>query len=219
MNWADFNLNLMEALDFSSDARDLILRVFVTASETLDAEWTQNVKKFKEYLSGPRDEYEVSLAFQEHEWEEYRHLQRMQGVGALAVDWLMASLQSALSSAKRYLDKSHPADANPAEAYKTKKGWLLTFAKEYKDRFGIDFTTGPVPFDRIEELVFARNAGVKRDEENLKEYLAKVKNPRFVDNAGRFSVTKDALVVLIGECEQFLKWVVSELEKLRPPKV
>jgi hypothetical protein len=212
------DLGPMEDFDFSHDARDLILKVFVAASETLDVEWKRYVKSFEEYISEPSEDQEVSLALQDHEWEEDRHRQRMQGVGALALDWLMVSLQSALKSAKRYLGESHPADPNPAEAYKTKKGWLLTVAKEYKDRFGIDFTIGPAPFDRIEELVFARNAGVKRDEETLEEYLAKVKNPRFIDDEDRFFVTKDALVIVIGECEQFLRWVVSEIKKRRPPK-
>jgi hypothetical protein len=202
---------------FSHDARDLILKVFVTASETLDDEWKRYVKTFEEYISEPRaDESEVGIAYSEKNWEEDRHRQRMQGVGALALDWLMSSLKGVLDSAKRYLDKSHPADP---KGYKTKKGWLGSLSKEYKDRFGIDFTTGPLPFDRIEELVFARNAGIHREDEwVLEEYLGKVKNPRFVDDEDRVFVTKHALVVVIGECEQFVEWVDSELRKLRPPK-
>ena len=116
---------------FSHDARDLILKVFVTASETLDDEWKRYVKTFEEYISEPRaDESEVGLAYQEKGWEEDRHRQRVQAIGALALDWLMSSLKGVLHSAKRYLDKSHPADPNPAQAYKTKKGWLNSIAKE-----------------------------------------------------------------------------------------
>lgn len=204
---------------FSHDARDLILKVFVTASETLDDEWKRYVKTFEEYISEPRaDESEVGIAYSEKDWEEDRHRQRVQAIGALALDWLMSSLKGVLSRAKRYLDKSHPADP---KGYKTKttKGWLGVLFKEYKDRFGIDFTAGPVPFDRIEELVFARNAGVHRENENaLGTYLDNVKHPRFVDPEDQFFVTKDALVVVIGECEQFVVWVDSELRKRRPAK-
>jgi len=210
MGWT--NLTPMEAVCFSIDARSLILRVFVTASEALDDEWKRYVKRVEECIS----EEEVLRALQDEHWEEDLHRQRMQGVGALALDWLKSSLQGALHGTKRHLDKSHPADAR---GYKSIKGWLGDVSKEYKSRFGIDFTVSPVPFDRIEELAFARNAGIHREDDGaLEKYLAKVKNPRFVDDEGRFIVTKDALEVVIKECEQFMQWVVSEIEKLRAPK-
>ena len=76
-----------------------------------------------------------------------------------------------------------------------------------------------MPFERIRELVLARNAGIHREnEKTLHNYLLKVKNPRFVDDEDRFFVVKEALVVAIGECEQFVKWVVSEIRKRQPPK-
>ncbi len=181
MGWTHFTL--MEAVAFSNDAHALILRVFVTASETLDDEWKRYVKSLEKYISEDR------------------------------LDWLMSSLKGTILGSKRYLDKSHPADL---KGYRTKKGWLLDVSKEYKDRFGIDFTVSPVPFDRIEELVFARNAGIHREDYgSLEEYIAKVKNPRFVDDERRFIVTRDALEVVIKECEQFVQWVVSDIEKLR----
>jgi hypothetical protein len=53
----------MEDSYFSHDARDLILKVFVTASKTLDDEWKRYVKSFEEYISEPRaDESEVEIA-------------------------------------------------------------------------------------------------------------------------------------------------------------
>jgi len=208
MGWTHFTL--MEAVAFSNDAHALILRVFVTASETLDDEWKRYVKSLEKYIS---EDIEVDRALQEKDWEEELHRQRMQGVGALALDWLMSSLKGTILGSKRYLDKSHPADL---KGYRTKKGWLLDVSKEYKDRFGIDFTVSPVPFDRIEELVFARNAGIHREDYgSLEEYIAKVKNPRFVDDERRFIVTRDALEVVIKECEQFVQSVVSDIEKLR----
>ncbi len=218
MGWTDFTL--MEAVGFSIEARDPILKVFVTASETLDDEWKRYLEKYEELISEPSEDdevsQEVSQAFQWKDWEEELHRQRMQGVGALALDWLMSSLKRALLSAKRYLDKSHPADP---KGYRSNKGWLIETSKEYKDRFGIDFTISPVSFDRIRELVSARNAGIHREDDgSLVKYLAKVKNPRFVDDEARFFVTKDALEIVIKECEQFVQWVVSEIEKLRAPK-
>jgi hypothetical protein len=76
-----------------------------------------------------------------------------------------------------------------------------------------------VPFERIRELVLARNAGIHREnEKTLHKYLLKVENPRFIDDEDRFFVTKGGLVVAIGECEQFVNWVVSEIRKRRPAK-
>jgi hypothetical protein len=51
-----------------------------------------------------------------------------------------------------------------------------------------------------------------------KKYLENVQNPRFVGDKEEIFVTEDALVVVIGECEQFVEWVLSEIGKLRPPK-
>lgn len=201
---------------FSHDARHLILKVFVTASGTLDDEWKRYVKTFEEYISEPRaDESEVGIAYSEKDWEEDQHRQRMQGVGALALDWLMSSLKGSLISAKRHLDKSPRVKSKGSNK---EESWLDVVSREYKD-WKINFRTGPVPFELIRELVLARNAGIHReDEKTLHKYLLKVENPRFVDDEDRFFVTKDALVVLIGECEQFVKWVVSEIQKLRAAK-
>jgi hypothetical protein len=212
MGWEDFNLSLMEAFDFSINAHNLILRVFDSASEALDDEWKKYLAGFKSYISKPLDESEAGIAFSERDWEEDFHRQRMQGIGALALDWLMYSLQSALHSAKKYLDASHPV--NPA-GYKG-DSWLSRVSSEYQQRFGIDFAKGPVPFDHIQELVLARNTGIHRTQETLDDYLKKVGKPTFVDTEDQFCVTKNALVTIIKECEDFLKWVVGEIEKLRP---
>jgi hypothetical protein len=116
------DLGPSEDFDFSHDARDLILKVFVTASKTLDDEWKRYVKSFEEYISEPRaDESEVGIAYSEKNWEEERHRQRMQGVGALALDWLMSSLKGNLISAKRHLDKSPPAKSKGS---KEEESWL-----------------------------------------------------------------------------------------------
>lgn len=213
MGWEGINLNLLHASDFSVDAQNLVLRVFDTATNALDEEWKRYQKDFKTEYARTLEDWEATQLSQELDWEEYLHRQRMQGVGALALDWLMYSLQTALHGAKRYLDSSHPSQ----KAYKG-DGWLERAYNEYQQRFGIDFGKATVPFLRIQELVLARNAGIHRDEGNMKEYLKKIEKPVFVDNEDRFFVSREALVPIIKDCEQFIKWVVAEIEKLRPAR-
>src|SRR5258708_38645770 len=154
MGWEHFNLNLLEAFDFEITAERLVLRVFDSASEALDYEWNNYDKRFDARMSKPMDESQADFAFSERDWEERLHRQRMQGVGTLALDWLMCSFQGALHSAKKYLDHIYPPNAG---GYKG-DGWLSKVTTEYQQRFGIDFKKGPVSFERIEELVLARHA-------------------------------------------------------------
>lgn len=213
MGWEHFNLNLMESTDFSITAQNVILRVFDIAISALDDEWERESESYEKAIAeGYKvDESEGDISLQERDWAEDLHRQRKQGVGALALDWLMCSLQGAIHSAKKYLNSTHA----PKPPYKG-DGWLEKVSNEYQQRFGIDFTKGPVRFERIQELVLARNAGIHRDDGILKTYLDKIEKPRFVDGEDRFFVTKDDLVSTVQECEQFLKWVVAEIEKLRP---
>jgi hypothetical protein len=203
----------MQAGDFSIDAKSLILHVFEIASTALDEEWKKDTEFFNKKIAEAYavDEGEGGYLSQEKDWEEHLYRQRMQGVGALALDWLMCSLQGALHSAKRYLDSTHA----PKPPYKG-DGWLGKVSNEYQQRFNIDFSKGPVSFERIQELVLARNAGIHRDDGNLEAYLKKISKPAFVDGEDQFFVTTGALVLIIQECEKFIKWVVSEIEKLRP---
>jgi hypothetical protein len=50
MGWEAFNLSLMEAGDFSIDARNLILKVFDNASQALDDEWKRESEFFKQAI-------------------------------------------------------------------------------------------------------------------------------------------------------------------------
>jgi hypothetical protein len=216
MGWNSINLGLLQYVDFSINTRELILRVFDSASTALDDEH----KKYQEYFNKnieeayKRDESEGGLMLQEREWEEDLYRQRRQGVGALALDWLKFSLEEALDGAKKYLDTSHPAKPS----YKG-KSWVHKVANEYQERFKIDFTKAPVSFDRIQEVVLARNAGVHRNDHVLQDYLwqiKQIKQPAFVDNQDRFFVTRDALVDAINDCDKFVKWVVKEIENCAP---
>ena len=159
VGWEDINLNLMEGIDFTLKTRNLILPVFDNATNALNEEWKKYENTFNRQIAEAyqRGESEGGMMTQELYWEEDLHRQRLQGVGALALDWLMSSVQVALRGAKTYLDKTHPA--NPS--YSKKEGWLGKDADEYQKRFGIDFKAGPVSFERIQELVLARNAGIR----------------------------------------------------------
>lgn len=219
MGWANINLNLMEAIDFSIKTHSLILPVFDHATNALYEEWKKFEETFNKQISEAyaRDESEGALMAQEKDWEEELHRQRLQSVGALSLDWLMSSVQAALHSAKNYLNKSHPPHP-PYDSHD--EGWLGLVADEYQKRFGIDFKAGPVDFERIRELVFARNAGIHRENDgNLKTYLAKIKHPVFFDSmhgGPYFFVKRDALVGMINDAERFIKWVVQQVENLRP---
>jgi hypothetical protein len=221
MGWELFNLGLMEEHEFSLKTRNLILPVFDNATNALNEEWKKYEETFNKQIGQAyeRDESEGGIMSQERNWEEDLHRQRLQGVGALALDWLMSSVQVALRGAKTYLDKTHP----PKPPYnKNNEGWIGYAADEYQKRFGIDFKAGPASFERIQELVLARNAGIHREDNgNLETYVAKIKKPAFVDYGDvgeHFFVTRDALEAIIDDSERFIKWVVSEIEKLRPAK-
>lgn len=220
MGWEMYNLGLMEAIDFSLKTQSLILPVFDSATNALNEEWKKYLEVFNKQISQAyaRDESEGSIMSQERDWEEDLHRQRLQGVGALALDWLMCSLQVALRGAATYMDKTHPANPKYNDHG---MGWLGKRADEYQKRFGINFQGGPVSFSRIEELVLARNAGIHReDDANLKTYVNKIKNPAFVDSGyggDYFFVKRDALESMIDDSRRFIEWVVAEIEKLRHP--
>jgi hypothetical protein len=215
MGWEDFNLNLMESADFSITAQNVILRVFDSACGALDDDWKRESERYEKAITAAYqvDEAEGGYMSSERDWEEDLYRQRQQGVGALALDWLMCSFQGALHSAKNYLRSTHP----PKAIYKG-RNWLERVSTEYQQRFDIDFGNAPVSFERIQELVLARNAGIHRDKGSFAAYLKIIKKPAFVDEEDRFFVTKEALVAIIRDCEEFLRWVVAGLEKLGPAR-
>lgn len=218
MGWSNVNISLLHSAEFSINTRELILRVFDSATTALEDEH----KKYKEYFDKnigeayDRDESEGGIMSSEMDWEDDMHRQRRQGVGALALDWLNFFLEEALDGTKKYLDKSHPAKRR----YKGSKGrgWLQRVTNEYQKRFSIDLTdaNAPVSFDRIQEVVLARNAGVHRNDRALQSYLNQINKPVFVDDEDRFFVTRDALVAAIADCEAFVKWVVKQVENCAP---
>jgi hypothetical protein len=216
MGWEDFNLSLMGSIDFSVNAEHLILSVFDTASNALDKEWNSYVvaihKEFPKTVG--EDDTEAEFLSQEMDWMEHLYRQRRQGLGALALDWLMCSLQGTLNGAKRYLDSTHPAERE----YKGRDGWLGNVSREFQDRFNVDFHKAPVPFERIQELVLARNACIHRTDGGLKQYLNKIDKPAFVDEEDRLFVGREALDAIIKDCQEFIRWVEHEVEQLRRAK-
>jgi hypothetical protein len=222
MGWEDFfPYDLAEHLDFSLTAQNLVLPVFDSTSGALNDGWKKSEQDYKTQIGEAYkiDESEGQILSQERAWAEGLHRQRLQGVGALALDWLMSSLQTALRGVKSHLDKAHPA----RPPYDDRdEGWLGLIRDEYQKRFGIDFTTGPVPFERIQELVLARNAGIHREQKgNVDTYVKKIKKPAFVDygdDGEFFFVTRDALVAIIADSDKFITWVVGEIETRRKPQ-
>lgn len=225
MGWEGFfPHDLIEHLDLSLTAENLILPVFDSASGALTDAWKKSEEEYNKQISEAYkiDESEGQIISQERDWAEDLHRQRMQGIGALALDWLMSSLQAALGGAKTHLNKTHPAK----KPYDDRdEGWLGLVTDEYQKRFGIDFTKGPVPFERIQELVLARNAGIHREQRgNLDTYVKKIEKirpPAFVDCGDSeefFFVTRDALVAIIEDSTKFITWVVREVEARRKPQ-
>jgi hypothetical protein len=212
-----------ESQEFSVDARELVLQVFLLTMDKLDEQWKRFEELMEERIEGTikargEDEVESVPIYEEMALEQELQRQRKQGVGALALDWLMYSLKDTLNRAKRYFDESHPAKPR----YKG-DGWIAKMKAEYLDRFGIDLEQGP-HFTRIEELTLARNAGIHRDEKTIREYLDKTKEPRFVDfdldgdDPLKFDVPRQALFSIISEAELYVDWVISELKVLRRAK-
>jgi hypothetical protein len=220
MGWENINLHLMEAIDFGIKTQNLILPVFDNATNALNDEWKKHLARKDKQIAEAykRDEGEGDMMSHERDWEEDLHRQRLQSVGALALDWLMSSVQVALRGAKSYLDKTHPAKP----PYSRDEGWLGFAADEFQKRFGIDFKAGPVRFERMQELVLARNAGIHREDKAvLDEYITKIKKPAFIAEdyvREYFFVTREALVPMIQDCEQFVKWAVAEIQRLRPAR-
>jgi len=219
MGWEGFNLGLMEGADFSIKAKHLVLEVFDQANEGLSRGFKTYSEATNKQISEAYKMGDVAagdIMSQEKYWESGLHQQRLASIGVLALDWLMSSLKGALQGASNYLNASHPGKG----PYKG-DGWLAKLQGEYYERFGIDFTRGPVDVCHIQELVLARNAGIHRDLEGpLEEYLAKVNRPSFIESGedGKefVFVTRNALVAIIDDAEKFVDWVVSEIEKLRP---
>jgi hypothetical protein len=90
---------------------------------------------------------------------------------------------------------------------------LCKLKNEYKARFHIDFNQCP-EFTRIEELVLARNAGIHTETPGPFNTYRKRVNPRFIDDAGQFSVDLTSYRIAVEEVKKFMKWVVSsELKK------
>jgi len=115
---------------------------------------------------------------QELYWEEDLHRQRLQGVGALALDWLMSSVQVALRGAKTYLDKSI------SQSVYSKKGRLVgkmqMNIRAFRNRLQSQDSKS---FERIQDLCWRETRYSREDNGNLETYVAKIKKPAFVDYA------------------------------------
>jgi hypothetical protein len=211
----NIDLQLLAATDFSITMKDVILPVFEHATSALRAEWTKYEESYDEQISSidrEGDESEAVILSSEKDWMEDIHRQRLQSVGILALNLGMISLQGALG-AKKYLDKTHP----PTDKY-AGKNWLLKEKDEYLKRFQIDFDKAP-QFERVQELVLARNAGIHDADSPPTEYMEKVRKPLFIgSDAARIptlEVKRDELIQILKETEAFIEWVVKEIKRVK----
>jgi hypothetical protein len=207
MTWKNIDLFRMEARFFSDELRGVVLPVFITGVERLEEWEKQHRKELDAKLAEAKGDAEISYAFGEADFEKWRNMQRAQVVGSAALHSLYLALKLKLRELARWFDKSH---ARQAGGY-TGNSELQKLATEFLERFGIDFTKAPVGFNNIEELALARNASIHSD---LREYLGKVRNPRFV-RKDEFFVDIKPFEEIVGQVEEFVEWVVSELAKLR----
>ena len=225
MNWEDFDFFGFQASEFSMDVRDVVVKLYISASAKLEELEKGYEKETTERRKQALSEEEHDEAFQSDCWEEELQRQRQQALGALALDCLSTSLEKTLNSAKTSFDNTHPRGRLSKLRGKhldRNKIWLSKLEKEYLDRFKIKFQDSPVAFTRIEEIVRARDSGIHREGNALATYMKKVPTPRFIeefDGKDSFWVTPQTFLEAVNDAEKFVEWVISELEKLRGQKV
>jgi len=212
MDWLERQDLRMQAADFH-DIDMIASELYQAAIQKLEDLERKYEQQARARLAATKTEDEHNQLSQEQEWEEQLSFRRKQALGILPLHLLQLSVKERLERAKSYFDVTHPAP----RIYKNKKGWPNWLKLEYRERFGIDFDRCPVSFARIEELVLARNAAVHTDNpDNMKEYLGKVENPRFVNDEDQFWVDVTTYQAAVSDAKAFMKWVIDELEKLVP---
>jgi hypothetical protein len=70
MGWEDINLGLMEAADFSVKAQHIILPLFESASQALDAQWNAEKETYRKNIAAAYKmaESEGSIMSSEKDW-------------------------------------------------------------------------------------------------------------------------------------------------------
>jgi len=212
MDWLELQDLRTQAWDFH-DIDSIATELYQIAIQKLEELEKKDRQEARVRLAAAKTKDEHELLSQEQEWEEQLGFRRKQALGVLPLHFLQLSVKERLVRAKGHFDATHPA---PGKCGKD-GGWPNWLRKEYKERFGIDFDRCPVPFTRIEELVLARNAAVHTDNpDNMKEYLEKVKNPRFVNDEDQFWLDVTTYRAAVSDAKAFMEWVIAELEKLVP---
>lgn len=137
MNWEDFDLFGFQASEFSMDVRDVVVKLYISASAKLEELEKEYEKESTERRKQALSEEDHDEAFQSECWEEDLQRQRQQALGALALDCLSTRLKQSLNNAKTYFDNTHPRGR--LSKFKGKhlgrnRIWLSKLEKEYFDK-------------------------------------------------------------------------------------
>ena len=209
MEWEKLDLFDLEPSTFHSQIDEVVLPLFQAAEEKI-IEWKKNIDKdFEDAISRARDETEEIDAKGNAAFRETTVGDQVQVIGSACLSFVCTALQDCLDEMASYFNTSHPRSSGGYRG----KSWLQKRQQEYLERFGIDFTKGPIDFSRIEELILARNAGLHWDGSCLDEYREKIPAPRFIENGFIFTVNLETLLESTTDARTFVDWVWSELKK------
>jgi len=199
------SLFFLEASEFSEELWGVVMPLFDEGQRAM-ANWDAKHKEMlREMLSRAKDQYEEMDANTLASWEEDKVDKRNWAIDAAVLHCTYEILKERLRTIARWFDKSHPSKGQcPGRSE------LHRISAEYKDRFGVRFEDSG-HFSSVEELALARNAGIHSD---LHEYVKSVKSPCFITEDG-FKVDRNNLEDMLKETEQFVQWLVQEMDKVR----
>jgi hypothetical protein len=208
-DWFDY-----EVTWFESQMNEIVLPLFDATDRKL-TEWEKQIDAdFEEAISKAKDEKDETNAKGEAALKSVTVDEQRQLLGAACLGFVATAVKACLNDMAEYFESSHP----PGREY-AGKSWLQKRQDEYQQRFQIDFTKGPTPLARLEELILARNAGLHWEGSALEEYQRKVTSPRFIDRNDLLTFDRDNFLKTISEVQSFVAWVHTELKKIKtePP--
>ena len=205
-DWFDY-----EVTWFESQMNEIVVPLFDVTDRKL-TEWQKQIDaEFDEAISKAEHERDETNAKGEATVKSVTVDEQRQLLGAAYLGFVATALKVCLDDMAEYFESTHP----PRREY-AGKSWLQKRQVEYQQRFQIDFTKGPTPLARLEELILARNAGLHWDGSALEEYQRNVNSPRFIDRNDLLAFDRDNFLMTISEVQSFLAWVHTELKKLKP---
>lgn len=219
----------MDVHFFLKQRIDFIRQLYKTASATY-VERKRKIEAEEEPFVPPYSE-DSEPAFLE-EWIEAD--ESLHVLAYSCISMLSAALHLYLETWVRQSDISIDESLKKSEF--KKNGWFSGYKAHFKQRFSIDFETGPVKLGLLEEVVLARNriehpsliTGLRVQYADAD--IKKMRHPFFVDEreAAFFTdtdegekswltsptlhVTKEQLLAAISEVERFAEWFEAKIE-------